>query len=118
MQAACFSRIQEAGRAPVFIMAPVGRFLPALTERLVTTAQHDPPLTLDFVDTMSKVIPIFDHLGACQHVDTYLSAVFSDWTAPRVLTERRRLACRVHALLCQVRHCCKGVYTGFLIVTC
>ena len=39
------------------------KFLTKLTACLVTTSQHDPPRTMDFVETMSNVIPIFDHLG-------------------------------------------------------
>jgi hypothetical protein len=39
------------------------KFLPKLTASLVATSQHAPPRTLDFVNTMTNVIPIFDHLG-------------------------------------------------------
>jgi hypothetical protein len=41
-----------------------GKFLAELTASLVATATNDPPRTADFVDTMSKTIPVFDHLGA------------------------------------------------------
>lgn len=46
------------------LMSSGGNFLPALTASLTKTASNDPAQTLDFVDTMNKVVPIFEHLGA------------------------------------------------------